>query len=295
MARRASAASSVRSPRADVNGAASADASAVSGVYIRQAAEMVGATPSSLRMWEQFGLLSPRRTPSGYRVYTLAEIERLRRIRDLVDEGVNLAGVRHLLDEEAAATPQRTEASKAQATDSVGRNVHTWRVRHEMTLRQVSELTGLSPSYISAIERCMASPTIASLQKLAKAFGTNVLTLLGEAYQAPATPVTRAGQRPILESSKGVTIEDCSTAETNLEPLLFVIQPGCGSDGPLVHEGEEFLYVLEGELRLRLDGVDDYDLKQGDSMAYGSMRQHQFSNHGQVPTVVIWVNTPRTF
>jgi DNA-binding transcriptional MerR regulator/mannose-6-phosphate isomerase-like protein (cupin superfamily) len=272
-----------------------AGAGAVNGVYIRQAAEMVGASTSSLRMWEQFGLLSPQRTPSGYRVYTLPEIERLRRIRDLVDEGINLAGVKHLLDEESAAALPRTEAGKVQTTDSVGRNVRTWRVRHEMTLRQVSDLTGLSPSYISAIERCIASPSIASLQKLATAFGTNVLTLLGESYQAPATPITRVGERPILESSKGVTIEDCSTAETNLEPLLFVIQPGCGSDGPLVHEGEEFLYVMEGELRLRLDGVDDYDLKRGDSMAYNSMRQHQFSNHGDVLTVVIWVNTPRTF
>lgn len=270
------------------------DVGEINGVYIQQAAAMVGASPSALRMWERSRLVQPSRTASGYRVYTLADVERLREVQQLLEQGVNLTGVRRLLDDAVAVAPVKREGGP-RGVHSVGHKLHSLRVRHEMTLRQVGDLTGLSPSYISAVERCIASPSIASLQKLATAFGTNVLALLGDPNSAPETPVTRAGQRPLLESQHGVTIEDCSTAGSNLEPLVFTIDPGSGSDGPLSHEGEEFLYLTQGELRLRLDGTDDYDLGPGDSMAYNSLRPHQFTNHGGIPTVVIWVNTPRTF
>ncbi|MCW2745076.1 MAG: putative MerR family transcriptional regulator [Mycobacterium sp.] len=92
-----------------------------------------------------------------------------------------------------------------------------------------------------------------------------------------------------------MTIEDLSTARSGPEPLVFTIQPGAGSDGALSHAGEEVLYVLEGALRLRLDGDTDYDLEPGDSMSFESPRSHQFSNVGSAPAVVFWVNTPRTF
>lgn len=271
----------------------SAAPGSVHGLYIQQAAAMVGVSPSALRSWERYGLVTPIRTASGYRIYDLADVDRLRRVRQLLDQGINPTGVLRIIAEQAPDS--RGPEVQPRSSDGVGQNLRTMRVRHEMSLRQLSELTGLSPSYISAIERGIASPSIASLQKLATAFSTNVLALLADSYEAASTPVTRAGQRPILDDKKGVTIEDCSTAESNLEPLIFTVQPGAGSDGPLVHEGEEFLYVLEGVLRLRLDGTDDYDLAQGDAMAYNSVRPHQFSNLGEAPTRVLWVNTPRTF
>jgi quercetin dioxygenase-like cupin family protein len=156
-------------------------------------------------------------------------------------------------------------------------------------------MTGLSPSYISALERGTAVPSIASLQKIAAAFHTNVLGLMSESYEAPNLLV-RADARRVIEGDKGVRIEDMSTAGSNLEPLLFTFEPGCGSDGAITHEGEEFLFVLSGRLYLRLDGSADYFLNAGDSMSFRSERPHEFGNptDGE-PTVVLWINTPRTF
>ena len=266
----------------------------VNGVYIQQAAAMVGASASALRQWEESGLVLPSRTRSGYRVYTYADIERLRRVQQLLADGINLSGVHRLLEDNAEAATAH-HSGEGRSPGGVGPAVHAFRVRHEMTLRDLADVTGLSPSYISAVERSLTSPSIASLQKLAKALGTNVLTLLGEGREAPDQPVTRAGQRPILQSNKGVTIEDLSIGKTDLEPIIITIEPGCGSDGPLSHAGEEFLYMLKGTMRLRLDGTDDYDLAVGDGMAYDSVRPHQFSNVADEPAVVIWINTPRTF
>jgi DNA-binding transcriptional MerR regulator len=69
------------------------------GVYgISVAAELVGMPPSTLRLFESRGLLEPERTPGGTRRYSANDLERVRRISELVDAGVNLAGVGMLLD-----------------------------------------------------------------------------------------------------------------------------------------------------------------------------------------------------
>ena len=267
----------------------------VSGIYIQQAAAIVGATAASLRTWEKYELIKPARMPSGYRVYSLTDIERMRKVQQLLLDGVNPAGIMRILEETETMSPPQKSLGEARRAHSLGDTVREHRSRSELTLRQVSERTGLSPSYISSVERSLAAPSMASLQKLAGAFGTNVLALMSDSYEAPNTPVVRVIDRRILDSDKGITIEDLSTAESNLEPLLFTIKPGAGSDGQYSHVGEEFLYVLSGELLLRLDGTDDYLLYPGDSMAYASDRPHQFSNIGTRSTVVLWINTPRTF
>jgi DNA-binding transcriptional MerR regulator/mannose-6-phosphate isomerase-like protein (cupin superfamily) len=268
----------------------------VSGVYIQQAAAMVGTTSASLRMWEKYELIRPQRTPSGYRVYSLEEIERLREVQQLLHDGVNPAGILKIFEDRSSTpTPAPKHHEEGHLPRGLGDTVRALRRRSGLTLRQVSERTDLSPSYISSVERSLASPSIASLQKLARAFDTTVPALMSGSYEAPDSPLVRIGDRRVLHSDKGVTIEDMSTAGSNLEPLLFTVQPGAGSDGPLSHEGEEFLYVMSGELVLRLDGTDDFVLAPGDSMAYESPRPHQFSNVGRVPTVVLWINTPRTF
>jgi MerR family transcriptional regulator, heat shock protein HspR len=65
---------------------------------ISVAAELVGMHPQTLRIYEQKGLLRPKRTPGGTRLYSDADLERLRLIQQLTSElGLNLAGVEHVL------------------------------------------------------------------------------------------------------------------------------------------------------------------------------------------------------
>jgi DNA-binding transcriptional MerR regulator/quercetin dioxygenase-like cupin family protein len=268
------------------------------GLYIQQAAKLVGATAVQLRKWEQQRLITPARTSSGYRTYTIEDIERMRRIQSLMVGGVNAAGVRRLLDE--PGQPGQNGSSGQQSAPAhargVGNKIRNLRKDRDLTLRDVSAMTGLSASYISALERGTAAPSIASLQKIGAIFDTNVLGLMNESYDAPKLLV-RSDARRIIEGERGVRIEDMSTSGTNLEPLLFTFQPGCGSDGAISHEGEEFLFVMSGQLHLRLDNSDDYFLNPGDSMSFRSERPHAFGNATTdgPPTVVLWINTPRTF
>jgi len=73
------------------------------GLYgITVAADLVGVGEQSLRLYERKGLLTPERTPGGTRLYSNADLDVLRRVIALVQEGVNLAGARRILELEAA-------------------------------------------------------------------------------------------------------------------------------------------------------------------------------------------------
>ena len=72
------------------------------GVFvISVAAELAGVHPQTLRIYERKGLLDPARTAGGNRRYSESDLDRLRRIAELTDEGLNLAGVRRVLELEA--------------------------------------------------------------------------------------------------------------------------------------------------------------------------------------------------
>lgn len=80
------------------------------GVYaISVAAEMVAMQVQNLRVYERRGLLEPDRTPGGTRRYSRADIRRLVRIRDLLADGLNLAGIERVLLLEAELDRLRTE------------------------------------------------------------------------------------------------------------------------------------------------------------------------------------------
>ena len=69
------------------------------GVYgISVAAELSGVGPQTLRLYEERGLLSPMRSPGGTRRYSDDDLVRLERITGLLAEGVNVAGIGHILD-----------------------------------------------------------------------------------------------------------------------------------------------------------------------------------------------------
>jgi quercetin dioxygenase-like cupin family protein len=79
-----------------------------------------------------------------------------------------------------------------------------------------------------------------------------------------------------------------------MEPHLFRIAPQSGSGESYTHEGEEFLYILQGELQISLQ-EEEYRLRPGDSFYFESHTPHRWINPGRDETWVLWVNTPPTF
>jgi MerR family transcriptional regulator/heat shock protein HspR len=83
------------------------------GVYaISVAAEMVSMQVQNLRVYERRGLVAPTRTSGGTRRYSRADVEQLARIRDLLDDGLNLAGIARVLELEAEVARLRRENAR---------------------------------------------------------------------------------------------------------------------------------------------------------------------------------------
>ena len=83
------------------------------GVYaISVAAEMVSMQVQNLRVYERRGLLEPDRTPGGTRLYSRADVDRLHRIRELLAEGLNIAGIARVLALEAEVARLRAECER---------------------------------------------------------------------------------------------------------------------------------------------------------------------------------------
>src|ERR671914_1573675 len=84
------------------------------GVFmISVAAELADMHPQTLRMYEARGLITPKRSPKGTRLYSQADVERLRKIQEMTSaEGLNLAGVETVLEMEATVERMRTEMAR---------------------------------------------------------------------------------------------------------------------------------------------------------------------------------------
>jgi mannose-6-phosphate isomerase-like protein (cupin superfamily) len=133
---------------------------------------------------------------------------------------------------------------------------------------------------------------VGTLRKLARFYRTNILDFFDPAESN--SRLVRPPGRKVLEAGRGVRMELLAWGNTVMEPHLFRIAPQAGSGESYMHEGEEFLYVLRGELQIALHD-EQYRLRRGDSFYFESATPHRWSNPGQTETWVLWVNTPPTF
>jgi MerR family transcriptional regulator/heat shock protein HspR len=104
---------------------------------ISVAAELAGVHPQTLRIYERKGLVDPARTSGGSRRYSDADIDQLRRIQELTNEGLNLYGVQRVLDLEAEVVRLRKELAdvRAKAAEAVA-DAHRQHRRELVPLQQ---------------------------------------------------------------------------------------------------------------------------------------------------------------
>lgn len=110
---------------------------------ISVAAELAGVHPQTLRIYERKGLVDPARTTGGSRRYSEADIDMLRRISELTDEGLNLVGVKRVMALEAEI--ERLQAELVEARRSIGEAIestHRHYRRDLVPLRQELSLFG---------------------------------------------------------------------------------------------------------------------------------------------------------
>lgn len=172
------------------------------------------------------------------------------------------------------------------------------RLRHArrvagLTLLQLAQKAQCSESLISKIENGNATPSLASLHRLAVALKTNIAALTSPVAPPPG-PVMRSGERPIIEGAISLERVTLPADHGLLQANVHIIAPGEATDGMIEHIGEEVGYVLEGIVELLL-GDQTYRLYAGDSFNFSSEVPHGYRNPGDVVAKVFWVNTPATY
>lgn len=244
-----------------------------------------------MRLWEKERLVKPRRTERGYRVYTEPDVERLREIKQLRKvEGLNFAAIRKQI---GPAARSRKPAPGAGSSEAPGERLRRLRARAHKTLKEVSEATGLSVSFISALERGGSGASVASLRRLASAYGVTMRELFGADLEE-SSPLVRGEERPVMQWDNGVRFEEMASGEKAMDPSLIRVPPGAGSEGFYSHKGEEFIYVTSGELFVELKENGTFRVEAGDTLYFSSTIPHRWWA-GEEPVEAVYVNTPPTF
>jgi transcriptional regulator with XRE-family HTH domain len=156
--------------------------------------------------------------------------------------------------------------------DAVGPRLKHLRLRRDITLTVLAEETGISASTLSRLEAGLRRPTLEQLLPLARGYGVTLDELVG----APPTGDPRINLRPIA-CSDGSTILPLTRRPGGIQAYKFVLPTGADDREPdlRTHEGYDWVYVLNGTLRLVL-GEHNLILRPGEAAEFDTRTPHWF-------------------
>lgn len=182
--------------------------------------------------------------------------------------------------------------------NDIGSKLKQLRTTKQLTLKDLSQMTNLSIGFLSQIERGVTAVAIASLDTIATALETD-LSYFFTAPKKRNMKVLRSFEQEVFTINNTNFIDYHLTLDPEnkvMLPRMQLILPNCDSEqsDPYVHEGEEFVYVLEGILSVMLDG-QTYQLYPGDCMHYDSSIPHNWNNCTNKNVKILAINTPNKF
>jgi transcriptional regulator with XRE-family HTH domain len=199
----------------------------------------------------------------------------------------------------------------------MGEHLREARRARRLSLRDLAERLGVSPSLISQIETGRANPSVSTLYSIASELDVSLDELLFNDRRAtepaasgpslvrqgasvpepstgsatPASPIQHAADRHRIRLASGVLWQRLTTeSEPGIEFLHVTYEVGGASspeDAYQRHPGHEWGYVLSGTLEVRI-GFDEYVLSAGDAISINSTIPHRLANIGDIPVEAIW-------
>jgi transcriptional regulator with XRE-family HTH domain len=177
----------------------------------------------------------------------------------------------------------------------IGDRIRRMREAQELTREQVCRMTGLSLDRLEAFEDGREVPSIGVVIKLSRVLGSKVGGLIhGGGYSPDLLAVCRASEASGPEqgdTEQGYTYRSLTPPGMpgqDMEPFLLTFDPRITDSKPITHDGQEFVYVLEGRIELYYDG-NRCTLERGDSAYLDSSRPHVFRGLGDAPSRMLAV------
>jgi transcriptional regulator with XRE-family HTH domain len=178
-----------------------------------------------------------------------------------------------------AVTKPELEMRGGLATDSpVGPRLRRLRRLRGATLQEVAREAGISHSFLSMVERGKADVALSRLTRLAKIYGVTLSELFAEEGPGARPVIVSDHDMLAVDRGPGITYRYWTAATVAGEQLIHVcFEPGAGFRDLLAHRGEDFVWVIRGELTL-MYGSDDYRVPAGKAVAYAATVPHAFRN-----------------
>ena len=177
----------------------------------------------------------------------------------------------------------------------IGRKIKELRLENGLTQEELANRCELTKGFISQLERDLTSPSISTLKDILEVLGTNVSEFFNEEPEEKIVFTEDEFFEKIdLEKKSKINWIVPNAQKYEMEPILLELEPGGVSFSDKPHTGEEFGYVLEGEITLKINNKK-YNVKKGQSFYYIANKQHQIENNSKKKSIVLWVSTPPMF
>ncbi len=175
----------------------------------------------------------------------------------------------------------------------IGAKLKELRILKGLTQEELADRAELSKGFISQLERDLTSPSIATLMDILQCLGTSI----GEFFNETPEEQIVFGKTDYFEKHDQELKNEIKwiipNAQKNMmEPILLTLEPGGETYPDNPHEGEEFGYVLQGNISIHI-GSKTYKAKKGESFYFVSDKKHYLSS--KAGAVLIWVSSPELF
>jgi transcriptional regulator with XRE-family HTH domain len=159
----------------------------------------------------------------------------------------------------------------------IGSRVRLLRLQQNRTLADIAGKCSFSSSLLSKIENGKAVPSVGSLVKIAGALGTSVSAILDADKDVKSLFTSKETvHQSMIATEKGIDIYPFATEHraNKMQPFLHRAERGKTVPRTDSHEGQEFIFVLQGSLKFKVGSVE-YTLNEGDSLYFNSIEMHE--------------------
>ena len=178
----------------------------------------------------------------------------------------------------------RGEASEG-TLKAIGERLRRVRLQRHMSLRDVATAAGLSPSFVSLVERGETEIAISRLIRLADACGVVLIDLL-DTVRDPAVEFVPAEQgRHVPRDDDGVEVIYLASPSWSMQPFKVELGPGATLDS-LAHPTEEFVHCVSGLPTMTVLG-EERQLRPGDTLVLPAFAEHTYGNRADEPAVLV--------
>ena len=175
----------------------------------------------------------------------------------------------------------------------IGKKLKELRLQNDLTLEDLASRSELTKGFLSQVERNLTAPSIATLEDILEALGSNLSEFFHEEQEKQ---IVFSAQDFFVAEKEDYNIEWIvpNAQKNEMEPILLTLHPHKKSHELSAHSGEEFGYVLKGNVTL-VRGNKKYKMKANETFYLDGTKGHYLYNHGNSDAKVLWITTPPMF